>query len=102
MEAQTQAAGYPVQLAVEYPDRDLNRLTTALRIFAVIPIAIVLGSIGGSWGTGSYGDARSTTIAVGLPRDRLAPYFARVERVATLGEGHAQIDPIEQGRPVWL
>ena len=33
---------YPVQFAVDYPDRDLNRLTTAFRIFTVIPIAIVL------------------------------------------------------------
>src|SRR5205807_2028444 len=55
---------YPVRFTVDYPERDLNRLTTALRIFTVIPIAIVLGSIGG-WGTGSYGGARSTTIAVG-------------------------------------
>ena len=38
---------YPVRFAVEYPDRDLNRLTTALCIFMVIPIAIVAGSIGG-------------------------------------------------------
>jgi hypothetical protein len=34
----------PVRFAVEYPDRDLNRLTTALRIFTVIPIAILLVS----------------------------------------------------------
>jgi Domain of unknown function (DUF4389) len=55
---------YPVQVSVDYPERDLNRLTTALRIFTVIPIAIVLASIGGysgDWHT----DARSTTIAVG-------------------------------------
>ena len=38
---------YPMRFAVEYPDRDLNRLTTALRIFTVIPIAIVLGAIDG-------------------------------------------------------
>jgi hypothetical protein len=38
---------YPVSFSVDYPDRDLNRLTTALRIFTVIPIAIVLASIGG-------------------------------------------------------
>jgi hypothetical protein len=37
----------PVRFSVDYPDRDLNRLTTALRIFTVIPIAIVLASIGG-------------------------------------------------------
>jgi hypothetical protein len=38
---------YPVRFAVDYPDRDLNRLTTALRIFTAIPIVIVLASIGG-------------------------------------------------------
>jgi hypothetical protein len=55
---------YPIRFSVDYPDRDLNRLTTAFRVFTVIPIAIVLGSIGG-WGTGSYGGARDTTIAAG-------------------------------------
>ncbi len=34
---------YPVTFSVDYPDRDLNRLTTFFRIFTVIPIAIVLG-----------------------------------------------------------
>jgi hypothetical protein len=38
---------YPVRYSVEYPDRDLNRLTTFFRIFTVIPIAIVLGTVGG-------------------------------------------------------
>jgi hypothetical protein len=36
-----------VQFAVEYPDRPLNRLTSALRLFVAIPILIVLVSIGG-------------------------------------------------------
>jgi hypothetical protein len=59
---------YPVRVAVEYPDRDLNRLTTAFRIFTVIPIAILLASIGGSSGGGGF-DAgpggTTTTIVVG-------------------------------------
>ena len=38
---------YPVHFAVDYPDRVLNRLTTAFRIFTIIPIAIVIGSISG-------------------------------------------------------
>ena len=38
---------YPVDFSVEYPDRELNRVTTAFRVFTVIPIAIVLGSIAG-------------------------------------------------------
>jgi hypothetical protein len=41
-------AQYPVQFAVEYPDRPLNRLTSFLRIFVIIPIAIVLGTVSGA------------------------------------------------------
>ena len=41
---------YPVQFAVEYPDRPLNRLTTAFRIFTAIPILIVAASLGGGYG----------------------------------------------------
>src|SRR5215207_187430 len=36
---------YALTYSVEYPDRDLNRLTTAFRIFTGIPIAIVLGTL---------------------------------------------------------
>ena len=43
---------YPVQFSVDYPDRQLNRLTTAFRIFVVIPIAIVLAAVSGGWGGG--------------------------------------------------
>ena len=38
---------YPVTFDVEYPDRDLDRLTTFFRIFTVIPIAILAGTITG-------------------------------------------------------
>jgi hypothetical protein len=41
------SAGYPVQFSVAYPDRDLNRLTTAFRLIVAIPIVIVIGAIGG-------------------------------------------------------
>ena len=45
-------APYPVQLSIDYPDRPLNRLTSFFRIFTIIPIAIVLGTVsGGSWET---------------------------------------------------
>ena len=41
---------YPVTFSVDYPDRELNRLTSFFRIFAVIPIGIVLGTVaGGTW-----------------------------------------------------
>jgi len=56
---------YPVRFSVDFPDRDLHRLTTAFRIFTAIPIAIVLGTIGGysaRWGGGS---AATTGFAVG-------------------------------------
>jgi uncharacterized protein DUF4389 len=39
--------GYPVQFAVAYPDRELNRVTTFFRIFVAIPILIVLGAVDG-------------------------------------------------------
>jgi hypothetical protein len=36
---------------VDYPERPLNRLTTAFRLFTAIPILIALGAVsGGSWG----------------------------------------------------
>lgn len=54
--AQTDAS-YPVQFSVDYPDRELNRLSSAFRIIWIIPIAIVLGlvsgSTGGPWGVGN-------------------------------------------------
>jgi len=39
---------YPVNLSVEYPDRPLDRLSTAFRIFVAIPIMIVLGTVSGT------------------------------------------------------
>jgi hypothetical protein len=58
---------HPVRFSVDYPDRPLNRLSTAFRIFTVIPIAIVAASIDGfATGGGGYdsgGDA--STIAIG-------------------------------------
>ena len=57
---------YPVQVDVEYPDRPLNRLTTGLRIFTIIPIAIVLGTVSGetwSWYDGN-GAADTTRVVV--------------------------------------
>jgi hypothetical protein len=38
---------HPVKFSVDYPERSLNRLTSAFRIFAAIPILIVLAAIGG-------------------------------------------------------
>jgi Domain of unknown function (DUF4389) len=55
---------YPVGFSVEYPERQLNRLTSALRIFTAIPIAIVLASIGGYSGQYDAGP-ETTTVVIG-------------------------------------
>ena len=36
---------YPLTYSVDYPDRDLDRLSSALRIFWVIPIGIVFATV---------------------------------------------------------
>ena len=36
---------YALTFDVEYPDRPLNRLTSAFRLFTIIPIAIVLAAL---------------------------------------------------------
>jgi hypothetical protein len=59
-----QEAQYPVQFSVDYPDRDLNRLTTFFRIFVAIPILIILATVSG-------GEAGST--ARRLDRRRRLP-----------------------------
>lgn len=46
------SSAYPVNFSVDYPDRDMNRLTTFFRIFTVIPIGIVLALLAGG-GAGS-------------------------------------------------
>ena len=56
---------HPVSFTVDYPDRALDRLTSALRIFTAIPIAIVLGTIGGYTAKWNGGSSGATTIAIG-------------------------------------
>jgi hypothetical protein len=51
---------YPLTYDVDYPDRELDRLTTFFRLFTAIPIVIVLGTVshwGYGGGGGSYGQA---------------------------------------------
>jgi hypothetical protein len=41
---------HPVRFQVDYPDRSLNRMSTFFRLFAAIPILILLGTVtGGTW-----------------------------------------------------
>jgi hypothetical protein len=46
---------YPVSFSVDYPERQLNRLTTFFRIFTAIPIVILADLLpGGGLATGQY------------------------------------------------
>ena len=49
---------YPLTFSVEYPDRDLDRVTTAFRIIVAIPILILLAALGG--GARPAGTARGS------------------------------------------
>ncbi len=58
---------YPVQLSIDYPDRDLNRLTTFFRIFMAIPIIIIIGLLSSaSSGWDGEGGATYRYAAAGL------------------------------------
>jgi|SRR5262252_4874105 len=54
---------YPVTFSVAYPDRELNRLTSFFRLFMVIPIAIVLGTVDGGGWQWSYPNGTTGTAA---------------------------------------
>ncbi len=67
----TPPEGYPVNLEIEYQDRELNRLTTAFRIFTAIPILIIIslfapgGEAYGGWDPlfFAYGGVASLIVA---------------------------------------
>ncbi|MDQ3030613.1 MAG: DUF4389 domain-containing protein, partial [Actinomycetota bacterium] len=51
------AATYAARLTIDYPDRDLDRVSTALRLVYAIPVMIVLGVVAG----GVAGDTAGET-----------------------------------------
>ncbi len=61
---------YPVSLSIDYPDRKLNKLSSFFRVFAAIPILIILSLVIGAtyqWGGGggwSYYYAATAGIVV--------------------------------------
>jgi hypothetical protein len=59
------ATGYALTFDVEYPDRELNRLTSFFRLFTVIPIGIVLATIGSVSYSGSAGDSSAAVATTG-------------------------------------
>jgi Domain of unknown function (DUF4389) len=52
---------YPVSFSVDYPDRPLNRLTSAFRVFTVIPIAIVFAALEHASVSFQHGSAANRT-----------------------------------------
>ena len=57
---------YPVTFSVDYPERELNRLTTFFRIFTVVPIAIVAGLLpGGELASSAQSSAATFSGTVG-------------------------------------
>ena len=49
--------GYPLTFSVEYPERDLDRLSSAFRILWIIPIAILAATLeGGGFGSEAEAD----------------------------------------------
>ena len=64
--AETSTA-YPVSLSIDYPDRNLNRLTTFFRIFTAIPIVIIISLLSsGEYGGDATGDWSYQYAAAGL------------------------------------
>jgi hypothetical protein len=62
---QQEGSTHPVSFSVEYPDRDLDRFTTFFRVFAAIPILILLGAVGGANWDWTDDDGRTAVRAVG-------------------------------------
>lgn len=53
---QPMTPGHPVEFNVDYPDRQLNRLSSAFRLLFAIPILVVLAAIGGPAFSGGNDD----------------------------------------------
>lgn len=57
--------GGPIRLSIDYPERDLNRMTTFFRLLIAIPILIVLSTVaGGAW-QWSYENGKTAAAAAG-------------------------------------
>ncbi|MFT4050049.1 MAG: DUF4389 domain-containing protein [Solirubrobacterales bacterium] len=58
---------YPVDLTIDYQDRELNRTTTFFRLFVAIPIlAILSGLVGGAIFAATHGGAWLAAVGGGL------------------------------------
>jgi hypothetical protein len=74
-----QATAYPLAFDVDYPDRKLNRLTSALRLLLALPVVLLLTAIGGVTAVTADGDA-TTLVASGSALLFLPPLLMIVFR----------------------
>ena len=58
MDTQPAVENYPVRLSIDYPDRNLNRLTSFSRLIVAIPIIIMLATVSGETWSGSWNTGR--------------------------------------------
>jgi hypothetical protein len=58
-------SNYPVQFGVDFPERPLNRLSTAFRFIAAIPIVVILTMLSGSTFNGGDKHQAMNTIVIG-------------------------------------
>ena len=54
MDTPSPAAQYPVRLSIDYPAKDLNRLTSFFRVIVAIPIIVVLAAVSGAGGADGW------------------------------------------------
>lgn len=54
---------YPVGFSVDYPDRELDRLTTLLRPILALPVLLLLGTVAGE--SGGWYEEEGARVAVG-------------------------------------
>jgi hypothetical protein len=57
---------YPLTFSVDYPDRNLNRLSTAFRLFAAIPIAILAETLAGGDYSANFDDHGAHYVTSGV------------------------------------
>ncbi|MBA7483432.1 hypothetical protein ES707_18947 [subsurface metagenome] len=58
---------YPVSLSIDYPDRNLNKLTTFFRIITALPILIIIGFLSsGNYGGTAEGSGSYQYVAAGI------------------------------------
>jgi len=55
---------YAVRFAVDYPEGELNRVTSFFRVFVAIPILVVLATVSG--GSLAFGGSRGVAVAGGV------------------------------------